>query len=76
MRAPRPIHPWLWPTGALVALLLTLLTGCRLPVPFPQPTPDHSKLPDKEQIFQPLEIGPNAGDLATLDPALINFMVD
>jgi oligopeptide transport system substrate-binding protein len=33
-------------------------------------------LPDKEQIFQPLEIGPNAGDLATLDPALINFGVD
>jgi oligopeptide transport system substrate-binding protein len=59
-------------------LLVTLLTGCGLPWPFPQPTPtaDHSKLPDAEQIMQPLEIGPNAGDLATLDPALINFGVD
>jgi oligopeptide transport system substrate-binding protein len=60
----------------LLALLVTLLSGCAAPWPFPQPTPDHSKLPDAQQIFRPLEIGPNAGDLATIDPALINFGVD
>jgi oligopeptide transport system substrate-binding protein len=75
MRASRHIHSWLWRRVAFVALLLTLLTGCGQPFPFPQPTPD-PKLPDSQQIFQPLEIGPNAGDLATLDPALINFGVD
>jgi len=32
--------------------------------------------PKDKQIIQPQEIGPNAGDLATLDPALINFGVD
>jgi len=57
------------------ALLVTLLSGCAAPWPFPQPTAD-PKLPDAQQIFRPLEIGPNAGDLATLDPALINFGVD
>ena len=63
-------------TLALASVLLaTLLTSCSLPWPFPQPTPD-PKLPDSQQIMQPLEIGPNAGDLATLDPALINFGVD
>jgi oligopeptide transport system substrate-binding protein len=29
-----------------------------------------------KQIFKPQEIGPNAGDLATMDPALTNFGVD
>jgi len=29
-----------------------------------------------KQVIKPQEIGPNAGDLATLDPALINFGVD
>jgi oligopeptide transport system substrate-binding protein len=64
--------------GAVAALSLlcaTLLSGCAAPWPFPQPTPD-PKLPDARQIFRPQEIGPNAGDLATLDPALINFGVD
>src|SRR5690349_6578181 len=56
-------------------LLLVALAGCAPAFPFPQPTPD-PKLPDTQQIFRPLEIGPNAGDLATLDPALINFDVD
>jgi hypothetical protein len=61
---------------ALVGLLCALsLAGCGLPWPFPQPTPD-LKLPDSQQIMKPLEIGPNPGDLATLDPALINFQVD
>jgi len=75
MRTPRRIRSWLWQTVAFVALVLTLLAGCGLPWPFPQPTPD-PKLPDAQQIMQPLEIGPNAGDLATLDPALVNFGVD
>lgn len=55
--------------------ILVALAGCAPVLPFPQPTPD-PKLPDAQQIFHPLEIGPNAGDLATLDPALINFDVD
>jgi ABC-type transport system substrate-binding protein len=64
--------------GAVAALSLlcaTLLSGCAALWPFPQPTPD-PKLSDARQIFRPQEIGPNAGDLATLDPALINFGVD
>jgi peptide/nickel transport system substrate-binding protein/oligopeptide transport system substrate-binding protein len=32
--------------------------------------------PKDKQIFKPQEIGPNAGDLATMDPALTNFGVD
>jgi oligopeptide transport system substrate-binding protein len=75
MHAPRGILSLIWQTSALAALLLILLAGCALAWPFPQPTPD-PKLPDAQQIFRPLEIGPNAGDLATLDPALINFAVD
>src|SRR5690349_4150903 len=59
----------------LAILLLVLLSGCAAPWPFPQPTPD-PKLPDAQQIFRPLEAGPNAGDLAALDPTLINFTVD
>jgi oligopeptide transport system substrate-binding protein len=58
-----------------VVALALLLSGCAAPWPFPQPTPD-PKLPDAQQVFRPLEIGPNAGDLATLDPALITFGVD
>jgi oligopeptide transport system substrate-binding protein len=34
------------------------------------------KAPPDKQIMKPQEIGPNAGDLATMDPALINFGVD
>jgi oligopeptide transport system substrate-binding protein len=34
------------------------------------------KAPKDKQIIKPQEIGNNAGDLATLDPALINFGVD
>jgi oligopeptide transport system substrate-binding protein len=68
--------PTLLASLALVtALLLVLLAGCAPAWPFPQPTAD-PKVPDAQQIFRPLEIGPNAGDLATLDPALINFAVD
>jgi peptide/nickel transport system substrate-binding protein/oligopeptide transport system substrate-binding protein len=64
-------------SGAAFLLLtvLILLSGCAPAWPFPQPTPD-LKLPDAQQILRPLEIGPNAGDLATLDPALITFGVD
>jgi oligopeptide transport system substrate-binding protein len=65
----------IWQTSALAALLMILLAGCAAPWPFPQPTPD-PKLPDAEQVFHPLEIGPNAGDLATLDPALIYLSQD
>jgi oligopeptide transport system substrate-binding protein len=62
-------------TILLIATLAILLSGCAPAWPFPQPTPD-PKLPDAQQIFKPLEIGPNAGDLATLDPASIAFGVD
>jgi oligopeptide transport system substrate-binding protein len=36
----------------------------------------NQKAPKDKQIIKPQEIGNNAGDLATLDPALINFAVD
>jgi len=66
-----------WWTALLTATLAILLSGCGLPFPFPQPTPNpHPKLPGAQQIFRPLDIGPNAGDPATLDPALINFGMD
>jgi ABC-type transport system substrate-binding protein len=55
-----------------VILLAVLLAGCDLPWRFPQPTPD-PKLPDAQQVILPLASGPNAGDLDTLDPALIQF---
>jgi oligopeptide transport system substrate-binding protein len=61
--------------ASLALLCAMLLSGCAAPWPFPQPTPD-PKLPDAQQIMRPLEIGPNAGDLVTLDLALINFGVD
>jgi peptide/nickel transport system substrate-binding protein/oligopeptide transport system substrate-binding protein len=56
-------------------MLAVLLSGCGLPWPFPQPTPD-PKLPDAQQVFRPLNSGPNAGGLETLDPALIQFAFD
>jgi peptide/nickel transport system substrate-binding protein/oligopeptide transport system substrate-binding protein len=58
-----------------VILLAVLLAGCGLPWPFLQPTRD-PKLPDAQQVFRPLVSGPNAGDLDTLDPALIQFGFD
>jgi oligopeptide transport system substrate-binding protein len=58
-----------------IMLLAFLLAGCGLPWPFPQPTPD-PKLPDAQQVFRPLASGPNAGDIDTLDPALIQFGFD
>jgi hypothetical protein len=61
--------------ASLAPVCAALLSGCAAPWPFPQPTPG-PKLPDSQQVFRPLEIGPKAGDLATLDPALINFGVD
>ncbi|HEY7021717.1 MAG TPA: peptide ABC transporter substrate-binding protein [Ktedonobacterales bacterium] len=51
------------------------LAGCGLPWPFPQPTPD-PRLPDAQQVFRPLESGPNAGDVDTFDPAQIQFGFD
>jgi hypothetical protein len=65
----------LWYAPALAALCLLLLAGCGLPEPFPQPTPD-PKLPDSQQVFRPLVSGANAGDIDTLDPALIQFWSD
>jgi peptide/nickel transport system substrate-binding protein/oligopeptide transport system substrate-binding protein len=56
-------------------LLAVLVSGCGLPWPFPQRLPD-PKLPDAQQVFRPLASGPNAGDLDTLDPALIQFGFD
>ena len=58
--------------ASVAALLLTLLAGCGLPLPFPQPTPD-PRLPDSQQVFRPLDSGPNAGDVDSLDPAQIQF---
>jgi ABC-type transport system substrate-binding protein len=43
---------------------MTLLTGCSLPWPFPQPTPN-PKLPDAQQILH------LAGAVHDLDPALV-----
>jgi peptide/nickel transport system substrate-binding protein/oligopeptide transport system substrate-binding protein len=40
-----------------------------------QPTPD-PRLPDGQQIFHPLDSGPNAGDIDSLDPAQIQFGFD
>jgi ABC-type transport system substrate-binding protein len=60
---------------ASMLLLAALLSGCGLPWPFPQATPD-PRLPDAQQIFRPLTQGANAGDLGTLDPAQIQFGVD
>src|SRR5215813_12571556 len=57
---------------ASMILLAVLLSGCKLPWPFPQPTPD----PDAQQVFRPLESGPNSGDVASLDPAVMNFGED
>jgi len=51
------------------------LAGCGLPWPFPQPTPD-PKLPDAQQVFRPLDSGPNAGGVGSLDPAQIQFRFD
>jgi ABC-type oligopeptide transport system substrate-binding subunit len=59
----------------VLTLGATLLAGCAVPWPFPQPTPD-PKLPDSQQILRPLEVGPASGDLETLDPALIEYSVD
>jgi oligopeptide transport system substrate-binding protein len=59
---------------ALFGLMCALsLTGCRLPWPFPKPDPE---LPDAHQDFSPLGSGSQPGDVATLDPALIQFSVD
>ncbi len=61
---------------AVVGLLCALsLAGCAASWPFPQPTPD-PKAPDAQQILRPLESGPNAGDLDSLDPAQIQFGFD
>jgi len=75
MRVPRRFLSLIWQTSALAALLLILLAGCAPAWPFPQPTPD-PKLPDAQQIFHPLEIGPNAADLWAIDPPLIQFGSD
>jgi ABC-type transport system substrate-binding protein len=75
MRAWRCTLAFLWQLLTLAALLLTQLAGCGLPFPFPQPTPN-PKLPDSEQIFRPLDVGPASGDLESLDPALIEFTLD
>ena len=61
--------------ASVAALFVTLLAGCGLPWPFPQPMPD-PKLPDAQQVLRPLESGPNAGDIDTLDPAQIQFGFD
>lgn len=73
-RPPTPAHPV---RGAALLLLtvLILLSGCAPAWPFPQPTPD-PKLPDAQQLFRPLETGTSAGDLVTLDPALMDFPSD
>src|SRR5262249_35119715 len=65
---------WVTPLCAM-ALLVVLLAGCGLPLPFPQPVPD-PKLPDAQQVFRPLTSGANAGDIDSLDPALIQFGFD
>jgi ABC-type oligopeptide transport system substrate-binding subunit len=49
-------------------LLVTLLAGCGLPWPFPQPAPD-LRLPDSQQNFRALETAPSEGDVYALDPA-------
>jgi oligopeptide transport system substrate-binding protein len=51
------------------------LAGCGLPWLFPQLTPD-PKLPDAQQIFRPLDSGPNAGGVDSLDPGQIQFRFD
>jgi hypothetical protein len=63
------------PALTSMLLLAVLVSGCGLPWPFPRPTPE-PKLPDAQQVFRPLASGPNAGDLDTLDPALIQFGFD
>jgi len=61
---------------ALFGLLCVVsLAGCGLPWPFPQPTPD-PKLPDAQQIFRPLDSGPNAGEVDSLDPGQMQFGFD
>jgi peptide/nickel transport system substrate-binding protein/oligopeptide transport system substrate-binding protein len=55
---------------ASILLLAVLLSGCGLPWPFSQPTPD-PKLPDAQQVFHPLAVGEDQGDLLSLDPAYI-----
>jgi peptide/nickel transport system substrate-binding protein/oligopeptide transport system substrate-binding protein len=60
---------------ASMLLLAFLLGGCGLPWPFPQPPLD-PKSPDNEQILRPLDSGPNAGDVDSLDPAQIQFGFD
>ena len=72
MRAARSRVATIRNAASLAALFMILLTGCGLPWPFPQPTSD----PDAQQIMRPLANGPNAGDIDTLDPALIQFQFD
>lgn len=55
----------------LVGTLALLLSACGT-----TKSTQNNALPDDKQIMHPAEIGPSAGDLATLDPALINFGVD
>jgi hypothetical protein len=43
------------------------LAGCGLPWFVPQPMPDPT-LPDSQQILRPLDSGPNAGGVDSLDP--------
>jgi oligopeptide transport system substrate-binding protein len=60
---------------ASIILLAVVLSGCGLPLPFPQPTSE-PKLPDAQQIFHSLEGGAHVGNVDTFDPALIQFRSD
>jgi hypothetical protein len=72
MRPRRRALTFLWQALALAALLLTLLTGCDLPFPFPQPTLD-AKLPDSQQALHISiqSIFADGNDSETPDPATL-----
>jgi oligopeptide transport system substrate-binding protein len=55
----------------VVAMLAMLLSACGA-----SSGSSNNVAAKDQQIIKPQEIGPSAGDLATLDPALINFGVD
>jgi oligopeptide transport system substrate-binding protein len=74
MRPRRRALTFLWQALALAALLLTLLTGCDLPFPFPQPTLD-AKLPDSQQALHISiqSIFADGNDSETPDPATLQL---
>ncbi|HEX9069366.1 MAG TPA: ABC transporter substrate-binding protein, partial [Ktedonobacterales bacterium] len=72
MRRPRHRLPLCLP---LLASLAALLAGCSLPGVPGGPT-GPAALPDAQQVFRPLDVATKGSNLASLDPALIEFQSD